>query len=861
MLSPRNDHINSSFKDLRKDYAFRKKFFTKNVHSAIDSTQEVHSGWLKARTTLKRWTKVWCQVKPGYLLLYTSQEAQKKHRMGVVLLYVCQVIKRPTKKEGFCFKLMNPFGCSVWAKTSSRTLVFSHSSLTLRASDDPVGKLWLDALNRCNLSANLDGFQPVIESDGTNDDSMMQINRDDLSNDSDGSMTRLQIEKMLSHSNTTSHSSSLSSLAINNHHQNVRGKQSNTNYAIENFSINGKNHVNGSCSSNALSSNRQNNQVNPGATHDQSLQGSGATSQPTGMLDNNINQIHPKTNDRINDNSGRSSPSRNAAQSKMVAKFNKYSWKELKLEHVSYLADDSEELGSSGVQGSEVQEGNKHFLWHIITQLRPGMDLSKVTLPTFILEPRSFLEKMADYYYHCDLLNDAIQIEDPVLRMTNIVKWYLSGFYKVPNGAKKPYNPILGEKFRCFWDSPRTNSRTFFIAEQVSHHPPVTAFHVSNRKDGYVINCSLLSRSKFGGNSVSAILDGKAKLHLINRNETYTISMPFANCRGILLGSLTMELGGKVEISCRETNCRCEIDFKLAPVWAGASSYNSLTGKIISDGQLFHTFEGHWDKKISMTDKRTNSKSTLWEVTDAIRKSRLTRYTVDIRDQGERESIRLWSKVTAAIKNNDQVTATTEKTILEDMQRREARERTGRHVPDHFVSASESISDWSYKWLDARPWNGVNDIMQFEDNFKIRTLILTPRDASSGPMNSSSLNNIPNFDPAIDLPLSQISRSTVISLNNNDNRTSQSTATTRDHENNHKAQIDGSVLDVSAFKSIESKIAAENEIIKKAIEQVSERNKKLEEDLARLKRGKRAAAFVMAAIMVALIAFVMKFYP
>jgi hypothetical protein len=37
-------------------------------------------------------------------------------------------------------------------------------------------------------------------------------------------------------------------------------------------------------------------------------------------------------------------------------------------------------------------------------QVRPGMDLSKVTLPTFILEPRSFLEKLADYYFHADLL-------------------------------------------------------------------------------------------------------------------------------------------------------------------------------------------------------------------------------------------------------------------------------------------------------------------------------------------------------------------------------------------------------------------------------------------------------------------------
>lgn len=36
------------------------------------------------------------------------------------------------------------------------------------------------------------------------------------------------------------------------------------------------------------------------------------------------------------------------------------------------------------------------------------MDLSKVVLPTFILEPRSFLEKLADSYYHADILSQLV---------------------------------------------------------------------------------------------------------------------------------------------------------------------------------------------------------------------------------------------------------------------------------------------------------------------------------------------------------------------------------------------------------------------------------------------------------------------
>ena len=39
-------------------------------------------------------------------------------------------------------------------------------------------------------------------------------------------------------------------------------------------------------------------------------------------------------------------------------------------------------------------------LFHIISQLRPGADLSRVALPTFILEPRSMLERITKSVLH-----------------------------------------------------------------------------------------------------------------------------------------------------------------------------------------------------------------------------------------------------------------------------------------------------------------------------------------------------------------------------------------------------------------------------------------------------------------------------
>lgn len=58
-----------------------------------------------------------------------------------------------------------------------------------------------------------------------------------------------------------------------------------------------------------------------------------------------------------------------------------------------------------GEMVEELPEENKSLIWIIVKQVRPGMDLSKVVLPTFILEPRSFLDKLSDSYYHADLLS------------------------------------------------------------------------------------------------------------------------------------------------------------------------------------------------------------------------------------------------------------------------------------------------------------------------------------------------------------------------------------------------------------------------------------------------------------------------
>lgn len=384
------------------------------------------------------------------------------------------------------------------------------------------------------------------------------------------------------------------------------------------------------------------------------------------------------------------------------------------------------------------------MIWFLVKQVRPGMDLSKVVLPTFILEPRSFLDKLSDSYYHADYLSRAVQEDDPFTRMKIIVQWYMSGFYKKPKGLKKPYNPILGETFRCYWEH-ENGSRTFYIAEQViincypkyrvssqslnkfvfqvSHHPPISAVYVTNRQDGFSLSCSILAKSKFYGNSTSAILDGIATLVLLPRGENYTLTVPYAHCKGILMGTLSMELGGKVSIECENTGYRADIEFKLKPFLGGTDQTNVLVGRIKLGKETLATLSGHWDGEIKMKDSKSGEESVLFNPTADVRSHRLKRYTVPIESQTMNESERMWQHVSAAIARDDQQAATEEKTVLEQSQRQSAKERKAmcvEWVPSYFQQDIVT-GQWHYRHADLRPWDLRNDMRQYESEYRVQT--------------------------------------------------------------------------------------------------------------------------------------------
>ena len=133
---------------------------------------------------------------------------------------------------------------------------------------------------------------------------------------------------------------------------------------------------------------------------------------------------------------------------------------------------------------------------HIIKSLVPGQDLTRTVIPPWFLEPRSLLERWSDVLMHPELLAGVATLATPLERLAAVTRWFLSGFHYKTTGVKKPFNPIIGETFACVWPH-ADGSRTQFVSEQVSHHPPVSAIHFSNVERHVSANARIWTKSGF----------------------------------------------------------------------------------------------------------------------------------------------------------------------------------------------------------------------------------------------------------------------------------------------------------------------------------------------------------------------------
>ncbi|XP_026943952.1 oxysterol-binding protein-related protein 10 isoform X2 [Sagmatias obliquidens] len=317
-----------------------------------------------------------------------------------------------------------------------------------------------------------------------------------------------------------------------------------------------------------------------------------------------------------------------------------------------------------------VMEDQRSVILHLISQLKLGMDLTKVVLPTFILEKRSLLEMYADFLAHPDLLLAVTAGATPQDRVIGFVEYYLTAFHEGRKGtlAKKPYNPIIGETFHCSWevpkdrfkpkrtaaptpsghehpmaDDPSKNYRMRFVAEQVSHHPPISCFY--------------------------------CVLRLLEHGEEYVFTLPSAYARSILTIPW-VELGGKVSITCAKTGYSATVIFHTKPFYGGKVHRVTAEVKHNPTNTIVCKAHGEWNGTLEFTYNNGETK--------VIDTTMLPVYPKKIRPlekQGPMESRNLWREVTRCLRLGDIDAATEQKRRLEEKQRTEERKRENLRTP------------------------------------------------------------------------------------------------------------------------------------------------------------------------------------
>ncbi|XP_056656357.1 oxysterol-binding protein-related protein 10-like [Monodelphis domestica] len=355
------------------------------------------------------------------------------------------------------------------------------------------------------------------------------------------------------------------------------------------------------------------------------------------------------------------------------------------------------------------------------------MDLTKVVFPTFILEKRSLLEMFANFMAHPDLLLSIGSGTTPEDRAISFVEYYLTSFHEGRKGsvAKKPYNPIIGETFLCSWDVPQdcirplqrekirvepeaearakavveaetkakaeaedlrvksSEKRTSphkdfhkpklyklrFVAEQVSHHPPVSCFYCECKEKGLFVNTHVWTKSKFMGMSVGVSLIGEGTLRLTDYGEDYVFTLPSAYARSILTIPW-VELGGKVTMNCAKTGYSALVIFHTKPFYGG--KVHRVTAEVKHDptNTVVCKAQGEWNGILEFTYSSGQTK--------VVNTATLPVYPKKIRPidkQGPMESRNLWRNVTSCMSEGDMNLATEFKRHLEDKQRKDEQNR------------------------------------------------------------------------------------------------------------------------------------------------------------------------------------------
>jgi len=239
---------------------------------------------------------------------------------------------------------------------------------------------------------------------------------------------------------------------------------------------------------------------------------------------------------------------------------------------------------------------------------------SGLSMPCWMYEPISILQRAAEMFEYTELLEKAALCKDSINRLAFVTAFIISIYSSTPNRFKINFNPILGETFEMVDD--RFEDKIRYFSEQVSHHPPRTATHAYNSKWTFMQNYH--PTTAFLGNNVNLDTHYRTYIEFKESGDKFFIEHPLSKIHNIMMGTTWLEHYGNLTVTNTKTGDKCNIEFKKASFMSGPNY--KIEGEVTSNKQTIIKIGGTWNGTVKAQwskdtkDFESGTSYTLWEM-------------------------------------------------------------------------------------------------------------------------------------------------------------------------------------------------------------------------------------------------------
>ena len=252
----------------------------------------------------------------------------------------------------------------------------------------------------------------------------------------------------------------------------------------------------------------------------------------------------------------------------------------------------------------------------------------KGSLPITYNEPISMLQRQIEPFQHFNLLTIAYNQTTVEDRLSYISAFIISGFSLNINRLLKPFNPLLGETYEYFDIQQEFRS----ISEQVSHHPPISAFIVESPNITVYSDTKHKHKFLLMKGALEMIFSSKTNIlfhgnknsnnfNLLNDSIAhYSYNQPTLYMKGIIYGTPHYDFVGTVLINDEKTETGKDVftaEIEFIEEGKKGKPLGSIEGKIFKNKEVLYILKGNWNLGLWLYEKTGQTMiKELWKISN-----------------------------------------------------------------------------------------------------------------------------------------------------------------------------------------------------------------------------------------------------